>query len=77
MGAMIDHRRVKINGRIFIVDLDEKLTPLRIKERKIFEKGRPWERFYDITYWHAGHHALGASWTLPRRIIEKALGVKK
>jgi hypothetical protein len=65
-------KTVTIDGRKFIVDFDENGEPLRIKERKTYEAGRPWERLYNASYWDAKHHSLGGPDTLPVRIIAAA-----
>lgn len=55
-----------------MVTFDAADAPVRIKERKIHEKGKPWECFYDVPYWSAKHHAMGSSTTMPSRIIAEA-----
>jgi hypothetical protein len=70
---MMNFKFVKIGGRTFIAEFNAKWKPIRIKERKIYEKGRPWEYIYDVSYWSAKHHKLGSTKTLPFRIIKKAL----
>ena len=64
---------VKISNRTFIAEFTFDWKPIRIKERKIYEKGKPWEHIYDIQYWSAKHHKLGSAKTLPAKIIKKAL----
>lgn len=65
--------RVSMENRVFIVDFDENNNPLRIKERKMYAKGSPFEAFYNATYWNAKHHNLSKK---PAEIIKRALNAK-
>lgn len=58
--------------RHFIVEYDADGEVLRIKERKTYGAGEPWERLYDGPYWKAGTHSLGNGDTLPKRVIAAA-----
>ena len=49
--------QVEVNGRRFIVDMEGD-QPQIIYERKVYQEGRPWERFFDQSYWHHKHHKV-------------------
>lgn len=51
-------RSVKIDGRSFTAIYDGLGKPVRIKERKLFFPGKPWECYGDTVYWSAKHHKV-------------------
>lgn len=61
-------RRVKIDDRQFIVDFGDDGEPVRIKERKMYGK-YPLDGWYNASFWHAKHHAIGKPTTIVARIL--------
>lgn len=55
---MLSTRYVKIDGRTFAVARDEQGKPVRIRERKVYAPGEPWESLCEKSYWSAKHHKL-------------------
>lgn len=51
-------KHVNIDGRKFVVVRNAKGEALRIRERKLYAPGKPWEAWYDAPYWSAAHHKL-------------------
>lgn len=49
-------KTVKLEGRTFMVFLDEQGQPQRIYERKLFAPGTHYECWFNRPYWHAKHH---------------------
>lgn len=62
---------VKVDGRVFVVNLDAGGKPQSIKERKVYAPGKPWGRVYNASYWHKSHK-LGGPDTMPARILAAA-----
>jgi hypothetical protein len=68
---MKDRVRVDLDGRMFYVTFVNG-EPTRIQERKEYDEATPYEGWYNISYWSAKHHKLGADWTMPVRILKAA-----
>lgn len=47
--------RIETDGRTFIVSFDDAGRVRIVKERKVYQPGRPWEALYDAPYWHFSH----------------------
>lgn len=60
---------IEVDGRKFIVFRDADGNVERIKERKIYEEGRPWERIYDQQIWQHGYKMP----TRPSSLIQRIL----
>jgi len=67
----VRYSHVTVEDRKFIVRFDQRGNPQSIKERVVYEKGRPWEALQDKPYWHHSR-GLGGPQTLPQRIIAAA-----
>lgn len=60
MSAPVAARRViRLEGRTFVVMIDDQARPRSIKERKVHQAGRPWECLVDVPYWHKSHRLPG------------------
>lgn len=51
-------KRVKLDERHFTVVFDDDGKPLRIRERKLYAPGKPWEAWGETSYWSAKHHTV-------------------